>query len=37
MQVNARVPDGAPAANALPVVVNVGGVNSRLDVTIAVK
>jgi len=37
MQVNFRVPDGVPSATTLPVVVNVGGVNSRLDVTIAVQ
>ena len=37
MQVNVRVPGGVPADNALPVVLNVGGVNSRLDVTVAVK
>ena len=37
MQLNVRVPDGVPAASALPVVVNVGGISSRLDVTIAVR
>lgn len=37
MQVNIRVPDGVPAASALPVVVNVGGISSRLDVTITVR
>ena len=37
MQVNVRLPDGLPAASALPLVLNVGGANSRLDVTIAVK
>ena len=37
MQLNVRVPEGLPAASALPVVVNVGGISSRLDVTIAVR
>ncbi len=37
MQLNVRVPDGMPPASALPLVVNVGGANSRFDVTIAVK
>ena len=37
MQVNVRVPNGVPAGSAVPVVLNVGGNSSRLDVTIAVR
>jgi uncharacterized protein (TIGR03437 family) len=37
MQLNVRIPENMPPGASVPIVVNVGGANSRLDVTIAVK
>jgi uncharacterized protein (TIGR03437 family) len=37
LQVNLRVPDGAPSGSAIPVVLRIGGVLSRFDATIAVQ
>ncbi len=37
MQLNVRVPSNTPAASGLPIIIDVGGVISRQDVTIAVK
>lgn len=37
LQINVTVPNGAPAGKAVPVVVNVGGVDSQGGVTLALK
>jgi uncharacterized protein (TIGR03437 family) len=37
MQLNVRIPENMPPGASVPIVVNVGGANSRLGVTIAVK
>jgi uncharacterized protein (TIGR03437 family) len=37
LQVNLRIPDGAPSGSAIPIVLRVGGVLSRFDATIAVQ
>ena len=37
MQVNAQVPDGIASGAAVPLVMTVGGINSKLNVTIAVQ
>jgi len=37
LQVNAKVPSGVPSGEAIPVVLTIGGVNSRPGVTLAVR
>jgi uncharacterized protein (TIGR03437 family) len=37
LQINAQIPNTAPTGAALPVVVNIGGVDSQAGVTMAVK
>jgi len=36
-QLNVRIPAGVPAANTIPIVLQVGNSTSRFDVTVAVK
>jgi uncharacterized protein (TIGR03437 family) len=37
LQINVRLPQELAAGDAVPVIVNIGGVNSRAGVTIAVR